>query len=42
MKWLDYGVKQNPETRLSVEQKKAQARVKYKLDEYADFGPNNS
>ena len=42
MKWLDYGVKQNPETRISVEQKKAQARVKYKLDEYPDFGPSDT
>ena len=42
MKWLDYSVKQNPETKALVVQKKAQARAKYKLDEYADFVPNNT
>ena len=37
MSWIDYRAEQDPELIPFVEEKKSQARVKYKLDNYADF-----
>ena len=39
MSWLDYRLQQDPHPELKsfVEEKKAIARVKYKLEEYADI-----
>ena len=39
MVWIDFRAEEDPEMRTFVEQKKAQARVKYKLEEYADLCP---